>query len=311
MSDDANKANEFARRNFGAEVDAIAGAPGFKVLTPTDGDGTGTEDGGPKKAWVELPGAGNRNLADFARDLGAVMAEAPIFRREDVVVTVEPTTGDMKVMSPERLLSWVSDHAVIYEDCNVGRGEKAAKVRLQRTMPMSTSKGVLASDHFYYQIRPLVRVNSVRMPVIRADGKPELLPEGYDPESQIFTLHSSIPFDEKMPLEKARLFFREIYSDFGFTDDRSMAVALTLPLALWGIGLQSVESARMGFMVRANTQGGGKSLIELAFSWLASRPVVSSVIAGAMTPEQIEANIAAASWVLSDADMQEIDRITA
>ncbi len=63
--------------------------------------------------------------------------------------------------------------------------------------------------------------------------------------------------------------------------------------------------------LHAFAESRGKSLIELAFSWLASKPVVSSVIAGAMTPEQIEANIAAASWALSDADLKEIDRITA
>lgn len=63
--------------------------------------------------------------------------------------------------------------------------------------------------------------------------------------------------------------------------------------------------------LRSFVEARGKTLIELAFSWLASRPVVSSVIAGAMTPEQIEANIACASWTLSPEDLQEIDKITA
>lgn len=54
----------------------------------------------------------------------------------------------------------------------------------------------------------------------------------------------------------------------------------------------------------------GKSLLELAFSWLACRPQVSSVIAGATKPEQIEANVKAADWVLTPAEMAEIDRIT-
>jgi len=53
----------------------------------------------------------------------------------------------------------------------------------------------------------------------------------------------------------------------------------------------------------------GKSLLELAFSWLACRPQVSSVIAGATKPEQIEANVKAADWVLTSAEMAEIDRI--
>ena len=54
----------------------------------------------------------------------------------------------------------------------------------------------------------------------------------------------------------------------------------------------------------------GHTLLELAFSWLAARPQVDSVIAGATTPEQVEQNVKAADWTLSAEDMAEIDRIT-
>jgi aryl-alcohol dehydrogenase-like predicted oxidoreductase len=54
----------------------------------------------------------------------------------------------------------------------------------------------------------------------------------------------------------------------------------------------------------------GHSLLELAFSWLACRPQVASVIAGATKPEQIEANVKSADWVLGPAEMAEIDQIT-
>jgi aryl-alcohol dehydrogenase-like predicted oxidoreductase len=43
----------------------------------------------------------------------------------------------------------------------------------------------------------------------------------------------------------------------------------------------------------------GHTLLELAIAGLASRPGVSSVIAGATTPEQVRANAAAADWQLS------------
>jgi aryl-alcohol dehydrogenase-like predicted oxidoreductase len=52
------------------------------------------------------------------------------------------------------------------------------------------------------------------------------------------------------------------------------------------------------------------TLLELAMSWLASRPFIGSVIAGATRPEQVEQNIAAVGWALSAADLAEIDRIT-
>jgi aryl-alcohol dehydrogenase-like predicted oxidoreductase len=54
----------------------------------------------------------------------------------------------------------------------------------------------------------------------------------------------------------------------------------------------------------------GKSLLELAFSWLAARPQVSSVIAGASSPEQIEQNVKAIAWTLTPDDMATIDGIT-
>jgi aryl-alcohol dehydrogenase-like predicted oxidoreductase len=51
------------------------------------------------------------------------------------------------------------------------------------------------------------------------------------------------------------------------------------------------------------------SLLELAFSWLAAKPQVSSVIAGAKTAEQVRANSTAASWKLTSSDLAEVDRI--
>jgi aryl-alcohol dehydrogenase-like predicted oxidoreductase len=53
----------------------------------------------------------------------------------------------------------------------------------------------------------------------------------------------------------------------------------------------------------------GHTLLELAFSWLASHRAVASVIAGATSPEQIRANAAAVSWRLTPEDLAEIDRI--
>jgi aryl-alcohol dehydrogenase-like predicted oxidoreductase len=55
----------------------------------------------------------------------------------------------------------------------------------------------------------------------------------------------------------------------------------------------------------------GHSLLELAISWLLHRPAVASVIAGATTPAQVEANVRAVNWALSREDMDEIDRLTA
>ena len=54
----------------------------------------------------------------------------------------------------------------------------------------------------------------------------------------------------------------------------------------------------------------GRTLVELAMSWLTSRPSVSSIIAGASRPEQVAQNARAAEWVLSAEELTEIDALT-
>ena len=55
----------------------------------------------------------------------------------------------------------------------------------------------------------------------------------------------------------------------------------------------------------------GRTMLELAFSWLLAQAPVTSVIAGATLPEQLEQNVKAGTWALDAEDLAEIDRITA
>ncbi|MGA8206429.1 MAG: aldo/keto reductase [Candidatus Dormiibacterota bacterium] len=54
----------------------------------------------------------------------------------------------------------------------------------------------------------------------------------------------------------------------------------------------------------------GISLLQVAIGSLLGRPQVGSVIAGATTPEQVVANVEAASWIASTTDWAELERIT-
>ncbi len=55
----------------------------------------------------------------------------------------------------------------------------------------------------------------------------------------------------------------------------------------------------------------GHSLLDLAMSWHTSHPLVSSVIAGATSPSQVAANVAAATWSLTAVDRAEVDAVIA
>lgn len=74
-------------------------------------------------------------------------------------------------------------------------------------------------------------------------------------------------------------------------------------------GKLSDESLTLVEALRDFARSEGHTLLELAFAWLLARPVVASVIAGATKPEQVVANVAAAAWPLTDADVSAVDTI--
>ena len=57
------------------------------------------------------------------------------------------------------------------------------------------------------------------------------------------------------------------------------------------------------------SESRGHTILELAFSWLLTRPAVVSVIAGATSSEQARSNAAAAGWRLTDEELAETDSI--
>lgn len=75
---------------------------------------------------------------------------------------------------------------------------------------------------------------------------------------------------------------------------------------------REIEASKLDTVEKliAFAEARGHTVLELAFSWLLTRPTVTSVIAGATRPEQVHANAAATEWILSDEELDEIDQIT-
>jgi aryl-alcohol dehydrogenase-like predicted oxidoreductase len=80
-----------------------------------------------------------------------------------------------------------------------------------------------------------------------------------------------------------------------------------------GARLQALSDARFDIVEALDGFAAerGHTLLELAMSWLAGLPHVASVIAGATRPEQVQANVGAAGWVLTDDDRKAVDELTA
>jgi aryl-alcohol dehydrogenase-like predicted oxidoreductase len=83
-------------------------------------------------------------------------------------------------------------------------------------------------------------------------------------------------------------------------------LATTKPLIDQFLTAENLAGAeRLGDFAEAH----GHTPLELAISWLLSRPTVASVIAGASNPQQIEQNVAAATWTFTADELAAIDAL--
>lgn len=79
--------------------------------------------------------------------------------------------------------------------------------------------------------------------------------------------------------------------------------------AQWGPKVFTEKNLAIVERLIAFAEARGRTILELAISWLASQPAVASVIAGARTAEQVKANAKAADWQLTPDERAEIEAI--
>jgi len=81
-------------------------------------------------------------------------------------------------------------------------------------------------------------------------------------------------------------------------------------LAAWGMtGTLTNERFDIVEALQAYAAERGIALLDVAIGALAAQPAVSSVIAGATSPEQIKANVAAAQWIPTSEDLAALNAI--
>ncbi|MEK9660097.1 MAG: aldo/keto reductase [Chloroflexota bacterium] len=126
--------------------------------------------------------------------------------------------------------------------------------------------------------------------VLRRQVEAELLP---------FCTERGVGFLPYFPLAGGWLTGKYKPADTPSSDSRRMVTQLQKDEAAWRVleALTAFAGER------------GHTILELAFAWLLAHPATSSVIAGAMSPEQVTANAAASDWVLTDEERDAVDAI--
>lgn len=203
---------------------------------------------------LQLPGNG-RPIGQFAHELGQLLAEKDIFRRNGCAFTFDPSGKKLEPASPTWFRSWAEQHVCFFK---MSPGQN--RLSLAATMTDDSARVVLEAPQFLAHLREIERVHSCRMPILRRDGNVVLLQEGYDRESATYTLPgSAYPLDTTA--DDARRILERAYMEFPFQDDggRSLAVAVASMLTVFGSALMPHGSTRPVFCYLGNAEGTGKT----------------------------------------------------
>jgi len=202
-------------------------------------------------------------ISTMAREIGGILSQNGVFVRQRSALTISPE-GRLVEMSARRFRTYCEDHLVTFK---WEMPKPNVFEKKPQTITVDAAATILESDQFLSRQRELLRVATVRQPVRRKDGRIELLPYGYDAESQTLTQNSGVEFAAEMPIEEAKTVLRELLKEFPFGDrkadgqSRNEAIVLAAMLSVFAAPLLRPQARRLNFMFSSNSVGSGKTLL--------------------------------------------------
>lgn len=205
-------------------------------------------------------------ISTMAREIGGILCQNGVFVRQRSAMTISPE-GRLVEMTARRFRTYCEEHLVTFK---WEMPKPNVFEKKPQTMTVEAAATILESDQFLTRQRELLRVATVRQPVRRRDGRIELLPYGYDAESQTLTQNSGVEFAQDMPLDEARNVLRDLLKEFPFGDrkadgqSRNEAIVIAAMLAMFAAPLLRPQARRLNFMFSSNSVGSGKTLLAQA-----------------------------------------------
>jgi len=253
--------NRLAREEAGALVEDSV--PSLEVVP---------KEGPMQVPKIQLPGDG-RTVTAFAQEAGQVCRLNGVYRRDSIPVVVNRETGGIEPLAASKFCTEIEQVAITcVRKVRTSDGEVQV-IERPATMTKAVAEMTLASDAFVYRLRKLERVNMVRQPIMRKDGRIDLLPVGFDEESGILTMPNDVRIstrEQLMALDEAgrkealkgcasviRLALRE----FPLVSELDIAVQVSAMLGFYGSLLLPHEKQRLNFVFKANKHRSGKTLL--------------------------------------------------
>ena len=202
-------------------------------------------------------------ISTMAREIGGILRQNGVFVRQRSALTISPE-GRLVEMTARRFRTYCEDHLVTFK---WEMPKPNVFEKKPQTITVEAAATILESDQFLSRQRELLRVATVRQPVRRKDGRIELLPYGYDAESQTLTQNSGVEFAADMPVDEAKTVLRELLKEFPFGDrkadgqSRNEAIVIAAMLSMFAAPLLRPQARRLNFMFSSNSVGSGKTLL--------------------------------------------------
>jgi hypothetical protein len=243
---------------------------------------------------VEIPGSRERLSSEFADELGPILAKHRFFVKDKLIVVPDPETSGLQLILPTVFKTQIEKYVIPFK---VVKNSSGVLFEINHSISKEEADTVLQSEQLARHLPKIRGINDVRLPVRRANGRLELLPEGYDSESRIYTLPDG-PEIKEVEVELAREALKDIFSEFCFLqgdEKRSTAIALAAMLTLFNFSILPPGTLRPAFIYTANAEGSGKTL--LAKIAIITRSGKSSGGPWPEKPEELEKRLFAASLV--------------
>ena len=207
---------------------------------------------------VELPDD-DRTGGDFAAELGKHLARAAIYRRGKILMALTEKRDRLEPIGDHEMRTLVERYVTLFK-ARVPKKTGEQLLRVKLTLGIDAARMTMNSPQLLAEIREVEHLHDIPLPVLRPDGRIEILAEGYDAPGRTLTLRAC-DYAAK-PCADGAAFLRELLGEFQFTEpDRSLAVAVAAMLTLFARRLLPTLAHRPAFIYTANAAGGGKTLL--------------------------------------------------
>lgn len=194
------------------------------------------------------------SILNLARRFGELAPKLDVFEVNDELVYYDHRR-DRKLMTGRVFRGWVENFVFV-----VGGYDSRNGAPRPGSLQLSDAMDILVQPAFRRGVRRIEAEENVRLPVIREDGTLELLPEGYDRETGVYTVPGGLEYPLDWDVAQGKAWVKKWFGAMPFADERSEAVLVAALLVLFVRHLPGGSALRPGFLFEANMAGSGKSV---------------------------------------------------